>query len=288
VTHAKPKDLYWAASCCADHESGSMDTSTDPGTTTRETVLCNAWDEEMYKRQKAHVEGTLHPGTRVLGFYLYSDSTVLSSSGDVSAHPLRMRVINLNTDKVRWVTLEYIPQVEAKFLETMRGQEVRAELLQRILHVVFRTSLLASHDGTWLNLPGGGCVRVSPRALLYVCDQPEERAVTFLKGSGCLFPCTACTVGRDTSCTEAGTSASARDVHETLRAQLRNVLMGNFRGAGAMRTEAEMEHSLNSMVPSLAAWAGLANGPRMLYRLPRFDRLHLCFSFHVSVLFFSS
>ena len=159
----------------------------------------------------------------MLGFYLYSDSTVLSSSGAVSAYPLRMRVININTDKVRWVTLAYIPPVEAKFLETMRGQEVRAQLLQRILHVVFRTSLLARHYGMWHNLPGGGCVRVSPRALLSVCDQPEERAVMCLKGSGCFFPCTACTVGRDTSCTEAGTSAPARDVHETVR--VRNCAM---------------------------------------------------------------
>jgi len=64
--------------------------------------------------------------------------------------------------------------------------------------------------------------------------------------------------------------------------------MGNFRGAGAMRTEAEMAHSLNSMVPALAAWAGLGNGARMLYRLQGFYRLHVCFSFHMSVLFFSS
>ena len=285
VMQAKPVDLYWGASCSDDHEFGSMDTSTDPRKTTPDTVLCNAWDGEMYKRQKEHVEGTLHPGTRALGFYLYSDSTVLRSSVAVSEYSLRMRVININTDKVRWVTLAYIPQVEAKFLETMRGQEVRAELLQRILHVVFRTSLLADHDGMWLNLPGGGCERVSPRALLYVSDQPEERAVLCLKGSGCLFPCTACTVGRDTSCTEAGTSAPAKDVHETVLAQLRSVLMGNFGGAGAMRTEAEMAHSLNSLVPALAAWAGLRNGSRMLYRLPGFDRLRVCFSFHMSVLF---
>jgi len=105
VLQAKPEDLYWGASCSADHESGSMDTSTDPSKTTPDTVLCNAWDGEMYKRQKEHVEGTLHPGTRLLGFYLYSDSTFLSSSGAVSAYPLRMRVININTDKVRWVTL---------------------------------------------------------------------------------------------------------------------------------------------------------------------------------------
>jgi len=109
-----------------------------------------------------------------------------------------------------------------------------------------------------------------------------------LKGSGCLFPCTACTVGRDSSCTEAGTNAPPRDVHETVRAQLRNVLMGDFRGAGAMRTEAETAHSLNSIVPALAAWAGLGNGPRMLYRLPGFDRLHVCFSCCMSVLPVSS
>ena len=65
----------------------------------------------------------------------------------MSADPLRLRVININTDEVRWVTLAYIPRAEAKFLETTKGPEVRPELLQRILHVVFRTSLLESHDG---------------------------------------------------------------------------------------------------------------------------------------------
>ena len=275
---AKPDDLYWGRPSRTGQDSSSADASTGASTTSPDTVLRNAWDGEMYQQQQEHVDGTVHPGTRVLGFYLYSDATVLSSSGAVSAYPLRMRVINIDTDEVRWVTLAYIPQVENKFLETMKGQEVRSELLQRIIHVVFRTSLLASHDGTWLNLPGGGCVRVSPRALLYVCDQPEERAIMCLKGFGCLFPCTSCTVGRDSSCAEAGTNAPARDVHETVRAQLRDVLMGDFRGSSAMRTETETAHSLNSMVPALAAWAGLGNGPRMLYRLPGFDRLHVRFS----------
>jgi len=170
----------------------------------------------------------------------------------------------------------------------MKGQEVRAELVQRILYIVFRTSLLESHDGAWLNLSGGGCVRVSPRAHLNVCDQPEERAGMCLKGSGCLFPFTACAVGRDSSCTEAGTNASARDVHENVWSQLSNALMGGFRGAGAMRNEEEMSHSLNSMVPALDAFAGLGSGPCMLYRLPGFYLLHVCFSFYVSFLSLSS
>jgi len=243
VMRAKPDDLYWGRPSRTGKDASSADAITGASKTSPHTVLRNAWDGEMYKQQQEHVDGTLHPGKRVLRFYLYSNATVLSSSGAVSAYLLRMRVINIDTDEVRLVTLAYISQVENKVLETMKGQEVRSELLRRIIHVVFRTSLLASHDGTWLNLPGGGCARVSPRAVVYVCDQPEERAVMCLNGSGCLLPCTTCSVGRDSFCTEAGTIAPARDVHETVRAQLRNVLMGDFRGSGALRTEAEMAYS---------------------------------------------
>jgi len=173
-------------------------------------LLRGSWDGEMYREQQAHVEGTMHEDTRVLTMHLYSDATVLSSSGAVSAYPLRMRVVNINTKDVRWVTLAYIPQVESKFIKTRKDHEVRSELLQRILHLVFRGSVLASHRGAWLNLPGGGRVRVSPRALLYVCDQPEERAVMCLKGTGCLFPCTPCMVGREDSCSASGADAPSR------------------------------------------------------------------------------
>ena len=92
----------------------------------------------MYKEQHYHVQGTMRQGTRVLGLHLYSDSTVLSSSGAVSAYPLRMRIVNSINKEVRWVMLAYIPQVESKFLEMVKGHEVRAELLQLILHIVFR------------------------------------------------------------------------------------------------------------------------------------------------------
>jgi len=61
-----------------------------------------------------------------------------SKSGAVSAYPLRMRITNINTKRVRWATVEYIPQVEVNFLETRKGTEVRSELLQSMLHLVFR------------------------------------------------------------------------------------------------------------------------------------------------------
>jgi len=135
--------------------------------------------------------------------------------------------------------------------------------------------VLASHLGAWLSLPGCGPVRVSPRDLLHVYDQPEKRAVKCLKGTGCLFPCTFCMVGREESCSASGADAPSRDVQEAVRAQLKKATMGAFRGAAVRRAELEMEHSINSVVPPMAAWAGLGNGPRTLYRLPCFDRLHV-------------
>jgi len=160
----------------------------------------------------------------------------------------------------------------------MQGQDVRGELLQRIPHVIFRTNLLVSHDKTWPNISEGGCVRFSSRALLYVCDQPEDNAVMCLKESDCLFPCTACTVWWDSSCTEAGTDAPSRDLHKTVRAQLCNVLKGDLRGAGATRAGAQMDHRYNSMIPALNAWTRLGNSPRMLYRFPGCDCLPVRFS----------
>jgi len=261
VVNTQYGDLYWGP-----------ETIDDP---VPDTVLRGAWDGQMYKEQLYHVQATTRQGTRVLDLHLYSDSTVLSSSGAMSAYPLRMRIVNNISEELRWVTLAYTPQVDSKFLQTRKGHEVRAERLQRILHLVVYTCMVVSHRGVWLQVPGGGSVRVSPRVLVYVCDQPEEREILCLKVSGCFFPCTPCMVERDNSCTAAGAAAQSRDVDATVKSQLSNATIGTFWGAASRRAEVEMEHSLNSVVPALAAWAGLANGPRMLYRLPGFDRLHV-------------
>ena len=101
-----------------------------------------------------------------------------------------------------------------------------------------------------------------PRALLYVCDQPEERAIMSLKGSGCLFPCTPCMVERDNSCTTAGAAAPSRDVETTVKSQLSNATMGTFMGAASRRAEVEMEHSLNSVVPAVVAGSDLETDRR--------------------------
>jgi len=82
-------------------------------------------------------------------------------------------------------------------------------------------------------------------------------------------------VERDNSCTEAGAAAPSRDVEATVKAQFSQAPMETFWGAASRRAAVEMEHSLNSVVPALAAWTGLGNGSRMLYRLSGLDRLHV-------------
>jgi len=67
VMRAQPEDLYWGPSLSTEHDAGSMRASTDASTTALDTVLRNAWDGEMYKRPNEYIDGTLHPGTRVLG-----------------------------------------------------------------------------------------------------------------------------------------------------------------------------------------------------------------------------
>jgi len=96
-----PGDLYWGTAPSTEAEAQSMETSTNAP----KKALRGAWNGEMYKEQNDHVQATLPSGTRVLGLHLYSDSTVLSNSGAVSAYPLRMRVINITTKEVRWVTV---------------------------------------------------------------------------------------------------------------------------------------------------------------------------------------
>jgi len=176
---------------------------------------------------------------------------------------------------VHWVTLAYIPQVETELLETREGHQVHFELFQRSLHLVCRRSALASHHGACLNKPGGGRVRVSPHFLHYVREQRGERTVLCLKGILCFSTCTPCKVGREVSCSVCEADAPGRDIQVTVRAQSKKVRMRVSWGAAAKRAEVELKYFLNSVVSAMAAWAGLGNRPRVLYKLPGLYRLNL-------------
>lgn len=85
--------------------------------------LRDSWDGAMYQEHLRHVHATISRTTRVLGLHIYSDATVVSSRGAVSAYPLRMRIMNNRSKRERWITLAYIPRLLSRFLNTTRGHK---------------------------------------------------------------------------------------------------------------------------------------------------------------------
>lgn len=195
----------------------------------------------------------------------------------VSAYPVRMRVISVLTDKEDWVTVAIIPQVGDK-LEPMSAEKasrLRARLLQTTLHLVLRRLLQASPFGVKMALPDGTVVVVSPRLLLYQCDYPEERSIMGLKNQGSAFDCTQCMVPSKVSCTAAGLNHPDRPVLPTVDAQLKASKISDTRGYTRTVKDLMNLFGIRATVPELAAWAALGSGPRLLYKAPGFDELHV-------------
>lgn len=136
-------------------------------------------------------------------------------------HPLRARVINDVSGAAVWVTLAYLPIInkQKEAAADDRARQRRADLLQRVLFLVFRSTIVASHEG--IDFPvGDRTLRAFPRILLYLADLPEEKSVLCLKSGSCARPCSKCDVHRkDASCL-AALDARDRDVIRTVSKQL--------------------------------------------------------------------
>lgn len=196
-----------------------------------------------------------------------------------SAHklyPVRVRLVNDVSEDISWVTVAYIPlvrnQVETSAKERARLR--RCGILQRVLYACMRTTIAASHCGVQMRV-GGRLLLAFPRLLLYVCDQPEERAVLCLKGGNCRLPCSQCDATVD--CMGAGEALSAadRDVVETLERQLEAFGHRQHNRERARRETLEAMDSLTGFVPALAGMAGLSTQPYLLYKMIGFDALHV-------------
>lgn len=200
-----------------------------------------------------------------------------------SAHPIRIRVVNVVTDKETWLTVGYIPQVFAKIEASQqeKASTTRGLLMQRVLFLVFRRMMQASHFGVWFSMGDGTRVLASPRLLLYVGDYIEERALLCLKQHGSDWDCTHCMAASSVFATEAGRSAAPRRVAETVRAQLHCAAVHSGPGAGRRRDDLQRMHGIQPRVPCLAGWGGLGSGPELLYSIPGFDRLHVCGASHL-------
>lgn len=174
--------------------------------------------------------------------------------------------------------MAYIPVVrtEQESSAAERGRIRRCGMLQRMLYLVFRSMIGASHDGERLEL-ADRVIRAFPRVLLYVCDQPEERAVLGLKSGRCSHPCSNCDVHVSVLGGLQALRARERGVVVTLERELEGFRCRRDNRMSQRRLALEAVDSATSLPPALACMAGLSSPPYLLFNMIGFDILHVSF-----------
>jgi len=177
---------------------------------------------------------------------------------------------------LEWEPIAYIPLVrkQKEPLAEMRGRERRSAILQRVLYLALRTTVTASHIGV-LHEQDGNTYVAFPRLMLYMSDQPEEKAVLCLKGGSCQHPCSSCVVNVKEAGAPAALSAGERDAVLTVERQLEGAAHKRYQRESVRRTKLEAMESAHNRVPVVAGMAGMTTAPFLLYKSIGFDALHV-------------
>lgn len=221
----------------------------------------------------------VHPNSRLFHVLTHPLRTICVLASFLIAHklyPLRIRVVNIVTQKEEWITVAYIPMVrkQKESAADERGRARRSSVLQRVLYLVFRSSIRTSHDGVDFEFKGRK-LKAFPRILLYLCDYPEEKAVLGLKSGETNFPCSNCTATKGALGDVQSLSSLERDAVTVLQDQLEASRLLVQNRLTARRNYLEKLHSVHSVAPALAGMAGLSSEPFLMYQVIGFDSLHV-------------
>lgn len=187
---------------------------------------------------------------------------------------MRIRLVNVVLAKVGWSTVAYIPLVK-KLQETNaidKGRQRRSGLLQRMLYLAFRDVIARSHMGIALS-HGTSSIMAFVRILLYICDQPEERAVLCLTEGRCDHPCSNCNVKIEVAGAPEALDADDRVALDDLENQVESAEHAQRARMRPRRATLEAMGSSRSVVPALAGMAGMSPSPGLMYRMIGFDVL---------------
>jgi len=175
-----------------------------------------------------------------------------------------------------WLTLAYIPIVRPTKEPGAdeRARKRRSAILQRVLYLVIRSAMAASHVGVKVRF-GGRELLCFPRLLLYICDLPEEKGLLCLKGGKTAKPCSLCTVSHEMAAVPEALTAEDRDALMLLKdqAEATNLLLRRERPS--RRLMLEKRHSAHPVLPALAGMAGLSTAPFHMYKMVGVDVLHV-------------
>jgi len=187
--------------------------------------------------------------------------------------------INVVDGGRRWVTVGYIEHVGKPTEKTLAARlatiDMRNDLFQRGIAVSLRRLVRASETGISAPIAGCGLIRLVPRVLGLVVDQPEECNFYGLMGNQCNLFCSPCLEDRRVSGGLMGIPAMERDVITTLDAQLAVAVVRADDPRPSRRRLLGEQHSALAFVPVLGAVHGLGKGAHHLYRIVSFDRLHV-------------
>ena len=190
------------------------------------------------------------------------------------------------TGAIEWHTVAYVPVVRTlkKAAQEQRGRERRCGVLQHVIFLAFRTEIEASSSGVFIDGGAAEEVRTFLRVFLYLCDQPEKKAVLCLKAGMTAFPCSGCRVVAEDAVTSAALTAADRYILVTLNSHLEPAAHRRYGREGKRRLQLEAAHSIHRAVLALAATAGLGTDPKPLHKTISFDTLHVRFLFSLSSL----
>jgi len=191
-------------------------------------------------------------------------------------YPVRVRLVNDVSDTIEWVTVAYVPIVR-KLQEAGADERARIRrcgILKRVIYAAFTNVIGRSHIGFRVKVNSQRALAF-PRVLLYLCDQPEERAVLGLKGGQCAHPCTSCMAKIDVISAPEAVTADERNVINTLTNQMEAYEHTRRQRQRQRRLALGALQSTSGGVPGLAAMAGLGTAPLLLYNMIGFDVLHV-------------
>lgn len=181
-------------------------------------------------------------------------------------------------------TVAYIPMVrrQKEAAADERGRMRRSAVLQRVVYLVFRSTISASHEEVEF-LHKSRHLRAFPRLLQYLCDYPEEKAVLGLKSGRTTFPCSNCVTTSGELGDAQSLTCNDRDAVSVLQDQLKASWLLVQKRLTARRDYLERLHSVHSVVPALAGMAGLSSEPFFMYQVIGFDALHVRYALRCSV-----
>lgn len=179
----------------------------------------------------------------------------------------------------RWVTVGYVPHMQRPTEHGSKVQvaasDARNDLPQRFFAVLLRRLVRASERGYPVDVLKEGTRMLVARIGGVVVDFMEERAIFSLGGTRSNMNCSYCRVSRVNCCDAEGGKAHARDVIDTLEAQLQAANRCAVDLRASIRAPLTLAHSALAFVPALGPMHGLTAGNMNYFRVITFDLLHV-------------